>query len=139
MHNIILILVPSKWLILYSWGSSNSWFEMLYLFFSRSSKFSQLFHREDPSNHCKDSPCVFNFSFLSFDHSFITGVLHGGSTWWFIKDLIPSRSVHQDSFLRSSSFSSSCHPECNSFYRIIGGGIMSFLIIWVHVSRFTHY
>ena len=32
------------------------------------------------------------------------GVIHGGSTWWFIKDLIPSRSVHQDSFLRSLSF-----------------------------------
>ena len=31
------------------------------------------------------------------------GVLHGGSTWWFIKDLIPSRSVHRDSFQRSSS------------------------------------
>ena len=41
-------------------------------------------------------------SFLSFDHSFVTGVLHGGSTWWFIKDLIPFRSVHRDSFQRSS-------------------------------------
>lgn len=56
-------------------------------FFSRSSKLSQFSRHEDPSNHCKSSPCVFNFSFLSFDHSFITGVLHGGSTWWFIKDL----------------------------------------------------
>ena len=35
-------------------------------------------------NHCKASPCVFNFSFLLFDHSFVTGVLtkakHGGSS-----------------------------------------------------------
>ena len=102
-HNVILILVSSSKLnslfrrfIKFSVSLGSS-------FFSRSSKFSQLFHREDPSNHCKDSPCVFNFSFLSFDHSFITGVLHEGSTWWFIKDLIPSRSVHRDSFQRSSS------------------------------------
>ena len=26
-------------------------------------------------------------------------------------------------------YSSSCIPECNSFFHIIGGGIMSFLII----------
>ena len=40
---------------------------------------------------------------LSFDHSFITGVLHGGSTWCFIKDLSHSRSVHWDYFQGSSS------------------------------------
>ena len=55
-------------------------------------------------NIYKDSPCVFNFPYLPFDHPFVTGVLHGGFTWWFIKDLIPSQSVHQDSFLTSSSF-----------------------------------
>ena len=81
----------------------------------RSSKISQLCHCEAPSNHCKASPCVFNFSFLLFDHSFVTGVLHGGSTWWFIKDLIPSWSGQWDSFQRSSSISPSCNPECNSF------------------------
>ena len=47
--------------------------------------------------------------------------------------------VHQgvNSFSKCSSrffseelmHSSSCIPECNSFYRIIGGGIMSFVII----------
>ena len=41
---------------------------------------------------------------LSFYHHFITGVLRGGSTWWFIKDLIPSWCIHQDSFQRRSSF-----------------------------------
>ena len=82
-------------------------------FLFRSSKLSQLYHHGDPSNHCKSSPCVFNFSFISIDHSFVTGVLHGGSTWWFIKDLIPSRSVHWDSFQRSSSFLHLANPECN--------------------------
>ena len=43
-----------------------------------------------------------SFSFR-LHHPFVTGVLHGCSTWWFIKDLIRSRSVHQDSFQRSSS------------------------------------
>ena len=42
-------------------------------------------------------------NFLSFDHSCITGVLHGGSTWWFAKDLTHSRSVLQESFWRCSS------------------------------------
>ena len=32
-------------------------------------------------------------------------------------------------FAKKLKFSSSCYPECNSFVRIIGGGIMSFLII----------
>ena len=33
---------------------------------------------------------------LSFYHLFITGVLHGGSTWWFIKDSFHSSIVLQD-------------------------------------------
>ena len=40
---------------------------------------------------------------LSFVILFFTGVLHGGSTCWFIKDLIHSRSFHRETFLRSSS------------------------------------
>ena len=65
-------------------------------------EFQALIITEIHLNHYKVSPCVSNFSFFSL--SFCTGVLHGGSTWWFIKDLFPSRSVHQDSFLRSLSF-----------------------------------
>ena len=86
-------------------------------------------------NHYKVSPCVFNFSF--FYHHFV----YQSSSW------MPYMMVHRGfiSFSkRSSTFfskelnhSSFCNPECNSFYRIIGGGIMSFLIIWVHVSWFT--
>src|SRR3954466_10497411 len=38
---------------------------------------------------------VFSTS-LSFYHPFITGVLHGGSTWWFVKDSFHSSFVLQD-------------------------------------------
>ena len=89
-------------------------------------------------NRYKDSPCVFfNFSFLLFDHSFV---------YWSSSRRLYMR-VHQrnNSFSKCSlrffskelKLSSSCYPECNSFFRIIGGGIMPFLIIWVHVSWFT--
>ena len=89
-------------------------------------------------NHCKASPCVFIYPFFQFDHSFVNGVLHGGSTWWFIKDLFPSRSFHRDSF-KELKLSSSCNSECNSFFRTIGGGIMSFLIIFLRASCFSSY
>ena len=57
-------------------------------------EFQALIITEIHLNHYKVSPCVFNLSLFSL----FTGVLHEGSTWWFIKDLIPSRSVHRDSF-----------------------------------------
>ena len=101
-HNVILILVSSKWLILYSGDSSKFLISFVHLSF-RSSNLFNYFTTEIHLNRYKDSPCVFNFSFFTSDHSFFTGVLHEGSTWWFIKDLIHSRSFHRDSFLRSSS------------------------------------
>ena len=100
-HNVILILVLSKWLIPYSGGTSNSCFH-LFIFLYRSAKFSLYLVAKVHLIIARFHLVFFNLSFLSFDHSFITEVLHGGSTWWFMKDLIPSRSVHQDSFHRSS-------------------------------------
>ena len=86
-------------------------------------------------NHYKDSPCVFNFS--CFYHHFV----YRSSSWMFYM------MVHRGfiSFSkRSSTFfsvefkhSSSCNPEFNSFYRIIWGGIMSFLMISLCGSWFT--
>ena len=98
---------------------SNSQFQFVHFPFW-SSKLFQLYHFKASFNHCKVSPGVlFNFTLpfhhsISLDHSFVTGVLHEGSTWWFIKDLIPSQSFHRDSFkeLKHSSF---CNLECNSF------------------------
>ena len=102
-HNVILILVSSS--------KFNSLFRRFIkiLGFNSSSFFPGVpssrnyVIMEIYLNLYKVSPCAFNFSFFSFDHPFVTGVLHGGSTWWFIKDLIPSRSVHWDSLQRSSS------------------------------------
>ena len=76
---------------------SHSRFEMLYLFF-RSSKFSLYLIT-------KFQPIIARFHLvfltsLSFYHPFITGFLHGGSTWWFVKVSFHSRFVLQD-FYRS--------------------------------------
>ena len=65
----------------------------------------------------------FQLSF-SFDHSFITGVLHGGSTWWFTKDLIPSRSAHQD-FFRGAQVFFILHSKVQFF--------LSYLFRWCYV------
>ena len=57
----------------------NSWF-LLLIFLFRSSKYPLYLVAKLHLNHYKVSPCVFNFSFLLFDHPFITGVPHGGSS-----------------------------------------------------------
>ena len=136
-HNVILILVSSKRLILYSGGSSNSLFQLLSSFLSRSSNLFQLYHHGDSSKSLQGFTLCFNFSFLPVWSSFC----YRSSSWRFYKMVLQGF----NSFSKCSSrlfseelmHSSSCNPECNSFYRIIGGGIMSFLIIWVHVSWFT--
>ena len=79
---------------------------------------------------------VFSTS-LSSRYPFVTGVLHEGSTWWFIKDSISFSKCSSTFFSKELKYSSSCNPECNSFYHIIGGGIMSFLIIEFMFSWFT--
>ena len=95
---------------------------------------------------------------LSFYHPFITGVLHGGSTWWFIKDSFHSSIVLQD-FSRSydlPSYTQKLNMVLNTCFvlrssiilhlafrsailsiNIFWGGVMSFLIISIHVSWFT--
>ena len=102
MHNIILILVSSNRLILYSGGSSNYGFHLFHLFFSGVPCFPHYIITKIHLNHRKASTLFFS-SFVSFGHSFVTGVLYEGSTSWSIMDLILSRSIHQDSFQGSSS------------------------------------
>ena len=101
-HNVILILVYRVNSIPYFGGSSNSRVKLFHLFFFRRPVFSALYHHEDPSKSLQGFTLCFQFLFLFI--LLFTGVLHGDSTWWFIKDLISSWSVHQDSFLRNSSF-----------------------------------
>ena len=130
-HNVILILVSSKWLIPYSGGSSNSCFH-LFIFLFRSAKFSLYLVAKLHLNHCKASTLFFSSS-ISIDHFFYFRSSHESSTWWFIKDLYSFSKCSSRFFSKKLKLSSYCNPECNSFFRIIGGGIMSFLIIWVHV------
>ena len=77
MHNIILILVSSKWLIPSS--GVRSWYQILgsklFIFSFRSSKLFQLYHFKPSSNHCKASPCVVNFSF------FLSSFYYRSSSW----------------------------------------------------------
>ena len=129
-HNIMLILVSSS--------KFNSLFRRfikilgskLFIFSFRSSKFSWLYHREAPSNQCKDSSYSFQASFLR-DHLFIYPEFFESFFWWFIKDLIPSRSVLQDSCWRSSgirllAFRSAILPT------------LSFEVVLCHFDSFLH-
>ena len=137
-HNVILILVSSKRLILYSRGSSNSWFPLFIFSSSRSSNLFQLFYHGDPSKSLQGFTLCFQPFFLSVWSFFcLTEFFMETLTWWFIKDLIPSQSVHWDSFQRSSSILHLTIRSAILFFHIIVVGIMSFLIIWVHVSWFT--
>ena len=100
-HNVILIFVSSKWLVPYSRGSSKFLISVVSSFLFRSSKFPLYLVAK---LHLIFARFHFVFSTsLSSRYPFVTGVLHGDSTWWFLKDLIPSRSFHRDSFLGSSS------------------------------------
>ena len=97
MHNAILIMVSSKWpsfffpeLFTMSFFSVRDASSFLF----RSSKFSALSRREAPSKSSQGftlcSQLLFRFIIL------FAGVLHGGSTWWFIKDSFHSSIVLQD-------------------------------------------
>ena len=69
-------------------------FQLFHLFFPGVPSSRNYITTEIHLNHYKASPCVVNFT--SFYHPFITGVLHGGSTWCFIKDPFHSSIVRQD-------------------------------------------
>ena len=96
MHNIILILIPSRWFNSFVWSLfiiSYSRFQVVHLGF-RSSKLFQLYHFKAPSN----SSQALNLFFSSFtSHAFITGVLMVVH-----HVLIHPRSLHQDSCWSSS-------------------------------------
>ena len=85
---------------------------------------------------------------LSFYHPFITEVLHGGSTWWFIKDLIPSRSVRQGffSFFNCSSrflsklWSAKLYSKINMVLNTcLSWGVQAFFILHSEVQFFLPY
>ena len=145
-HNVILILVSSKWLFPYSGDSSKFLISFVHLYFRSSKFFSRLYHREAPFN-----PCKYSSYSLSIRSSLRV------SSWWLIKDSFHSSIVLQE-FSRSYDppsytkdkhcvlhmfcfeefkHSSSCIPKCNYFYLIVWDGVISFLTIYIHVSWFT--
>ena len=122
----------------------------------QNSKFSRLYHRKAPSKSSQGFTLCFQLLF-SFHHPFITKVLHGGSTWWFVKDSFHSSIVLQD-FSRSYGllsytlnkhgaqhmfcfekfkYYSSFISKSNYFYLIFWCGVISFLTISIRVSGFT--
>ena len=136
-HNVILILVWSGELNSLFQGLIKFLFPFVHLSFPEFQVFS-LSRRKASSNHCKVSTLHFS-SFFSFDHSFV----YRSSSWSFCmmvhKGLNPLSKRSSRFFSDELKHSSSCNPECNSFYRIIGGGVMSFLTIFLRVSWFTSY
>ena len=83
-HTINLILISFKWVIfsfrVCSWGINSS--SKCFHFFSYPEfKFPRPFRRNLHLNHRKALIYFFHPSILS-RHSFVTGVLHGGSSWF---------------------------------------------------------
>ena len=117
-------------------------------FFFRSSKLSALSRREAPPKSLQGftlcCQLLFLFIILLLPEFFMEA-LHGGSSKiLFILQLFFKISLEvmiRQAILQNKhgaqhmfcfeefKYSSSCIPKCNSFYLIIGGGIMSFLII----------
>ena len=151
MHNVILIIVSPKW--------SSFFFPSLFImshfsvrdawsFLFRSSKFSQLYHREAPSKSSQGFTFCFQLLFLFIILSlpeFFMDALHGGSSrilfilQLFFKISIEvmirqailkiKHGVQHMSCFEEFKHSSSCIPKCNYFYLIYWGGVISFLTI----------
>ena len=140
----------------YSGGSSKFLISFVHFSF-RSSKLFQLYHFKASSNHCKASPRVlFNFPFrliVLLLPEFFMEALHGGSSsipfivHLFFKISLEAKicqailkikhGVQHMPCFEEFKHSSSCISKCNSFYLIFSGGVISFLTISIHVSRFT--
>ena len=133
-HNVILIIVSSKWsnfFFLELFIISHSRSEMLHLFFSGVPSFPH-YHHGDPSKSSQGFNLI--LFILHFSCSFFSYRSSSWRLYMMVHKGFNSFSMCSSRFFsKKLKFSSSCYPECISIYRIIGGGIMSFLIIWVHV------
>ena len=134
-HNVILILVSSKWSSFFFLEVyQNSWFHLFIFLSGVQSYFNYII----PKIYLIIARIHLVFSTsLSSCYLFVTGVLHEGSTWWFHQGFNSFSKCSSRFFSEEFKHSSSCYLECNSFFHIIWGGVMSFLIIWVHVSWFN--
>ena len=149
-HNVILILVSSKWLIPSS--GVRSWYQILgsklFIFSFRSSKLFQLYHFKASSKSLQGFTLCSQLLFLSIIlllPEFFMEALHGASSripfilqLFFkislevmIRQAIPKDKHGAQQMLCFQEFkhSSSCIPKCNSFYLISWDGVMSLLAI----------
>ena len=131
MHNIILILIPSKCLILLS-GACSSYHILgpkLFILFSGAPSY---FNYTIPKLHLiHRRPWILFFSSFT-SHAFITGVLHGGSSSF------NSSSKSSSRFLFELKHSSSC------IWIAILSPLSFQVVLWhywqfLHVSWFTSY
>ena len=118
-------------------------------------EFQALIITEIHLNHCKVSPCVFNFFFFSSSFYYRSSswrlymIVHQGIL--FILQLffkISLKVMIRQAILKIKhgakymfcfeeiKYSSSCISKCNSFYLVFWDGDMSFLIISLRVSWF---
>ena len=132
-HNVILILVSSSEL--------NSFFSGVvhHITFSVRDALSFLFPEFQALIITKLNLKSLQGFTLCFKLLFLLVTLcYRSSSWRFYmivhQGLNPFSKRSSRLFSEEFKLSSSCNPECNSFYCIIRGGILSFLIIWVHVS-----
>ena len=108
---------------------SPRWKKFFYLFFSKSSKLSQLYHHGDSSKPLQGFTLCFQLLF-----PFVWSFFYYRSSSWRLYMM-----VHQgfNSFSKCSlrlfseelKFSSSCNPECYSLYLIFWDGVMSFWLL----------
>ena len=132
-HNVILILVSSKWLNSLFWRFiiSHSRFERLIFSFPRVPSSRNYITTEIYLIIPRFSPYILNFSFFSLSFCLPE------SSWRFYK------MVHQgfNYFLKCSLkfFSKELNhsSSCNFFYLIFSGGVMSSLTISLCVSWFA--
>ena len=132
-HTTNLILISSKWVIpsfgVCSWGINSS--SKCFHFFSYPEfKFPRPFRRNLHINHRKAHLIL--SSFILSHHPFVTGVLHGGSSWFnsFFKSssrffsgiqvsfLLASRSVNNSSFSSEVLFCICLSFSVIQFYRL---------------------
>ena len=130
MHNIILILIPSRWFNYFVWSLFIISYlgSKLFILFSEAPRY---FNYHFKLHLIHRGPWILFFSSFT-SHAFITGVfmvVH--------HVLIHPRSLHQDSCWSSSILHHAF--QLQFFSRIFSDGGMSFLIIFLHVSWFTSY
>ena len=111
-HNVILILVSSKWLIPYSGDWSKFLISLVHFFLSGVPSYFNYIISKLHLNHYKASPCVFNFSF------FLSSFCYRSSSWRFymvVRQGLFSFFICSSRFL-SKSWSAKLYSQINMVF-----------------------